>query len=137
MTPFLDPKMTHFHRHFMGFWASKMAQKWLKNGSKMTHFLTQKWLKNGSIFGSKNRPFLTPFWTPILTPKTRDLALYLSPPRALCIIRGNPISGVLGPLAPNAIYKGNPWIWGPWIHGSQDLRIPGSMDPGIHGSMDP
>ena len=84
--------------------------------------------------------FWTPFLDPILTPKTPDLALYLSPPRALCIIRGNPIGtpdpGFWGP-GPLMQYKGDPWIWGPWIHGSQDLRIPGSMDPWIHGSMDP
>ena len=91
----------------------------------------------GQKWGPKMTPFFDPFLDPYFDPQNPGFGTLPVPPTSPMYYKGEPhIRGLRTP-GPLMQYKGNPWIWGPWIHGSQDLRIPGSMDPWIHGSMDP
>lgn len=76
MAQIWDPFLTSFSGHMGGFWP--------KSGQKRGPKMAQK-------VGPKMGPKMTHFGGPKNDPKTPDFALYLSPPRALCIIRGNPL----------------------------------------------
>ena len=116
--PKMTPKMVIFGPFLTHFWTDFgpfLVQKWLKNDPQNGPLSSAERAllglktgpkngpKMGSDFGPKSGSFLGPFGTPKMTPKTPDLALYLSPPRAYVFIRGNPIGTPNLGFGPNAI----------------------------------